>query len=158
MASSVGNIEHIKKVMAYQTIGHDKMNMLRHVKYFKDADGMRAYMRKHAEILRPKFETVLSVLNENLGESDIAAWTNPRGGYFVSFNTLPDCAKRTAELCANAGVKLTGAGATFPYRKDPEDKNIRIAPSFPTCEELREAIGVLCVCTKLAAVEKLLQK
>lgn len=158
MASSVGNIEHIKKVMAYQTIGHDKMNMLRHVKYFKDADGMRAYMKKHAEILRPKFETVLSVLNENLGESDIAAWTNPRGGYFISFNTLPDCAKRTAELCAKAGVKLTEAGATFPYRKDPEDKNIRIAPSFPTCEELREAIGVLCVCTKLAAVEKLLQK
>lgn len=158
IASSVSNIEYIKSVMAYQTIGHDKMNMLRHVKYFGDADGMRRYMKQHAAILRPKFEAVLRILEEQLAGCGIAEWTKPRGGYFISLNTLPGCAKRTVELCAQAGVKLTGAGATFPYRKDPQDRNIRIAPSFPTVSELNTAMQVLCVCCKLAAAEKLLQK
>lgn len=156
LASSEKNIAYIKSIMQYQTIGHDKMNMLRHVKYFGSADGMRAYMAKHAEILRPKFELVSRMLADALSDAGIAQWSEPRGGYFVSLNVLPGCAKRTVALCAEAGVKLTEAGATFPYGIDPEDKNIRIAPSFPPIEELRAALGALCVCVKLAAAEKLL--
>ncbi len=158
IASSVGNIEYIKSIMTYQTIGHDKMNMLRHVRYFGNADGMRAYMKKHAAILRPKFEAVLETLERELADTDVAEWTKPRGGYFISLNTQSGCARRTVALCAQAGVKLTDAGATFPYRRDPEDRNIRIAPSFPTIDDLRRAIEVLCVCVKLATVEKYLEK
>lgn len=158
MASSAENIAYIKSIMQYQTIGHDKMNMLRHVRYFENADGVREYMKKHAQILRPKFEMVVNTLEKELSECGIAEWSNPRGGYFVSLNVMPGCAKRTVELCAEAGVKLTDAGATFPYGIDPDDKNIRIAPSFPSVSELKDAMRVLCVCIKLAAAEKLLEK
>ena len=153
IASSKANIDYIRSIMQFQTIGHDKLNMLRHVKFFKDADGMRAYMKKHADILRPKFEAVLEMLEKELSSCGIATWSNPRGGYFISLDVLSGCAKRTVELCAGAGVKLTGAGATFPYGVDPEDKNIRIAPSFPPVSDLLSAMEVLCVCVKLAAVE-----
>lgn len=158
IASSKANIDYIRSIMQFQTIGHDKLNMLRHVKFFKDADGMRAYMKKHADILRPKFEAVLEMLEKELSSCGIATWSKPRGGYFISLDVLSGCAKRTVELCSGAGVKLTGAGATFPYGVDPEDKNIRIAPSFPPVSDLLSAMEVLCVCVKLAAVEKLLSK
>lgn len=157
VASSVENIKAIIDVMKYQTIGHDKLNMLRHVRYFGSADGMIEYMKKHAEILRPKFDVVLDTLEAELKDTGAASWQKPLGGYFVSLDVLPGCAKRTVELCKKAGVVLTGAGATYPYGIDPEDKNIRIAPSYPNIEELKKAIYVLCVCTKLAAVEKLLE-
>ncbi len=158
VASSVENIKYIKSIMQYQTIGHDKMNMLRHIKFFGSADNMRKYMKKHAEILRPKFETVLTTLEQQIKLSGTAEWSTPRGGYFISLNTIPGCAKRTVELCKNAGVVLTGAGATYPYGKDPDDKNIRIAPSYPSSDELEQAMQVLCVCIKLAATERLLKK
>lgn len=158
VASSKAGIDHIRSIMQYQTIGHDKLNMLRHVKFFGSADGMRKFMKKHADIMRPKFDIVLDTLENEFSDSDIACWKKPLGGYFVSLNVYPGCAKRTVELCKTAGVVLTGAGATFPYGKDPEDKNIRIAPSFPSAEDLQKAMKVLCVCAKLAAVEKLLQK
>ena len=158
IASSLANISYIKSIMQYQTIGHDKMNMLRHVKYFGSADGLREYMKKHAAILRPKFEMVENILDEELTSCGIAEWTKPLGGYFISLNVYPGCAKRTVKLCADAGVKLTEAGATFPYGKDPKDTNIRIAPSYPPIKELEKAMHVLCLCVKLAAVEKLLEK
>ena len=158
VASSKANIDYIRSIMQFQTIGHDKLNMLRHVKFFGNADGMRAYMKKHADILRPKFEAVLEMLDKELSSCGIAEWSKPKGGYFISLDVLSGCARRTAQLCAEAGVKLTGAGATFPYGKDPEDKNIRIAPSFPAVNELCAAMEVLCICAKLAAVEKLLAK
>lgn len=157
VASSASNIKNILGVMKFQTIGHDKLNMLRHVKYFGNADGVREYMKKHAEILRPKFDMVLDTLQAQLGDCGVATWSNPRGGYFVSLDVLDGCAKRTVQLCAEAGVVLTGAGATFPYGVDPDDKNIRIAPSFPSIGELETAMKVLCICAKLAAVEKLLK-
>lgn len=158
MASSKKNIDFTKSIVTFQTIGHDKLNMLRHVKYFKDADGVKAYMKKHAEILRPKFEMVVETLDKELSDKCIASWIKPLGGYFVSLDVMPGTAKRTVSLCKDAGVVLTGAGATYPYGKDPEDKNIRIAPSFPPVEDLKDAMRVLCVCTRLAAVEKLLEK
>ena len=158
MASSKKNIDFTKSIVTFQTIGHDKLNMLRHVKYFKDADGVKAYMKKHAEILRPKFEMVVETLDKELSDKGIASWIKPLGGYFVSLDVMPGTAKRTVSLCKDAGVVLTGAGATYPYGKDPEDKNIRIAPSFPPVEDLKDAMRVLCVCTRLAAVEKLLEK
>lgn len=157
VASSASNIKNILGVMKFQTIGHDKLNMLRHVKYFGNADGVREYMKKHAEILRPKFDMVLDTLQAQLGGCGVATWSKPRGGYFVSLDVLDGCAKRTVQLCAEAGVVLTGAGATFPYGVDPDDKNIRIAPSFPSIGELETAMKVLCICAKLAAVEKLLK-
>lgn len=155
VASSERNIKAITDVMKYQTIGHDKLNMLRHVKYFGNADGVRAYMSKHADILRPKFDAVLNTLEKELGGTGAASWKKPLGGYFVSLDVLPGCAKRTVELCKEAGVVLTGAGATYPYGIDPEDKNIRIAPSFPPIDDLKKAMDVLCVCVKIAAIEKL---
>jgi len=157
VASSASNIKNILGVMKFQTIGHDKLNMLRHVKYFGNADGVREYMKKHAAILRPKFDMVLDTLQAQLGDCGVATWSKPRGGYFVSLDVLDGCAKRTVQLCAEAGVVLTGAGATFPYGVDPDDKNIRIAPSFPSIGELETAMKVLCICAKLAAVEKLLK-
>ncbi len=155
LASSRKNIDSIRANMSIQTIGHDKMNMLRHVKFFGDAEGLRAYMKKHAEILRPKFEMVLSSLESELGPLGIAQWKSPKGGYFISLNILDGCAVRTIELCKRAGIVLTPAGAAFPYHKDPRDRNIRVAPSYPTCDELEIATSVLCLCVKIACLEKL---
>jgi len=156
MACSDANVEWTKNIMTIQTIGPDKVNQLRHCRFFKDAKGVEAHMLKHAEILKPKFDAVCEILDRELGNTGIASWITPKGGYFVSFNSLPGCAKRIHQLCKEAGVVLTGAGATFPYGKDPDDKNLRIAPSYPPVSELRDAMEVFCICVKLAAVEKLL--
>ena len=142
--------------MTVQIIGHDKINQLRHVRFFKDIDGLKNHMQKHAEILRPKFEAVLQILEEELKGLEIGSWVKPRGGYFISFNAMPGCAKAIVDKCKQLGVVLTGAGATYPYGKDPEDSNIRIAPSFPTPEEMAEATKTFVLCVKLASVEKLL--
>ena len=158
LATSKNNIEFIKKQMTIQTIGHDKINQLRHVRYFKDINGVKKHMMKHAEKLRPKFQAVITMLDKELKEADIATWTNPKGGYFISFDVMEGCAKKVVQMCKEAGMVLTGAGATYPYGKDPEDKNIRIAPSFPSPEELVEASKILIVCTKIATIEKMLDK
>lgn len=157
MASGSGNIKEIKAQMGAQTIGYDKINQLRHVQYFKNADGVRRQMDLLADQLRPKFDMVLSKFDENLTGTGLASWTKPLGGYFVSLHTLPGCAKETVRLAKEAGVKLTGAGATYPYGKDPEDSNIRIAPSYPTIDELSAAMDILCVCVKLAGVRSLIK-
>lgn len=158
IGASKENIDYIKSIMNYQTIGHDKMNMLRHVKYFGTAENMRKYMKLHAEILRPKFEVVIKTLEKELASLDVATWSNPRGGYFISLDVCSGCAKRTVALAQSLGVKLTAAGSTYPYFKDPEDKNIRIAPSFPTVADLSCAINVVCLCVKIATIEKLLNE
>ncbi|MBO5473135.1 MAG: aminotransferase class I/II-fold pyridoxal phosphate-dependent enzyme [Lachnospiraceae bacterium] len=155
-ASSKANLEEAKKVMTIQTIGHDKVNQLRHVRYFKDLDGMLAHMKKHADIMRPKFEAVLEVLDKELGGLEIGSWTRPRGGYFISFDAMEGCAKAIVAKCKEAGVVLTGAGATYPYGIDPQDRNIRIAPSYPTSEEMAAATDLFVLCVKLVSVEKLL--
>ena len=157
LASSANNIADIKKQLTIQTIGHDKLNQLRHVRFFKDINGLKKHMRKHAEFMRPKFEAVESVLEEELGGLGIGSWTEPKGGYFISFEALDGCAKAIVAKCKEAGVKLTGAGATFPYGKDPKDSNIRIAPSFPTPEEMKQAADLFVLCVKLVSVEKLLE-
>lgn len=157
IASSKKNLDFIKKSMTIQTIGYDKINQLRHVRYFKDVNGIKAKMMEHAKIMRPKFETVLAVLEEELGDLGIASWTNPNGGYFISFEALDGCAKKIYEKCKDAGMVMTNVGATYPYGKDPKDSNIRIAPSFPTVEEIGEATKLLALCTKLVSVEKLLE-
>lgn len=156
MAASEENLKQIKSIMTIQTIGYDKINMMRHVKYFGDAEGIRKHMKLHASIIRPKFEIVLNAFDENLSGLGIADWTKPKGGYFISLNVLPGTAKRVYELCKTAGLTLTTVGATFPYGIDPNDTNLRIAPTFPTNEDLKTACSVLCLCVKLAAVEKLL--
>ncbi len=156
IASSLKNIDFIEAQMSIQTIGHDKINQLRHSRFFKDIDGLKAHMKLHADILRPKFEAVLNTLEEELTGLEIGSWVRPRGGYFISFDTLPGCAKAVVAKCKALGVILTGAGATFPYGKDPQDCNIRIAPSFPTPEEMELASKVFVLCVKLASVEKLL--
>ncbi len=155
-ASSKANVEETKKYMSIMTIGYDKINQLRHTRYFKNVEGLRAHMRKHAAILRPKFEAVLGVLEKELGGLDIGEWTRPRGGYFISFDAMEGCAKAIVAKCKEAGVVLTGAGATFPYGKDPKDSNIRIAPTFPNSEELAAATDLFVLCVKLVSVEKLL--
>lgn len=157
IASSKKNLDFIKKSMTIQTIGYDKINQLRHVRYFKDVNGIKAKMMEHARIMRPKFETVLAVLEEELGDLGIASWTNPNGGYFISFEALDGCAKKIYEKCKDAGMVMTNVGATYPYGKDPKDSNIRVAPSFPTVEEIGEATKLLALCTKLVSVEKLLE-
>lgn len=157
LATSANNIADIKKQLTIQTIGHDKLNQLRHVRFFKDINGLKEHMRKHAEFLRPKFEAVESVLEEELGGLGIGSWTEPKGGYFISFEAMDGCAKAIVAKCKEAGVKLTGAGATFPYGKDPKDSNIRIAPSFPTPEEMKQAADLFVLCVKLVSVEKLLE-
>lgn len=156
-AASRANIEEAKKSMSVQTIGYDKINQLRHVRFFKDLNGMAAHMRKSADIIRPKFEKVLSVLERELGELEIGSWTKPLGGYFISFDAMDGCAKAIVAKCKEAGVVLTGAGATFPYGIDPKDSNIRIAPSYPSMEELAAAVDLFVLCVKLVSVEKLLQ-
>ena len=157
LASSVANLEFIKKTMTIQTIGYDKINKLRHVKYFKDLDGMKEHMKKHAAIMRPKFEAVLQVLERELGGLEIGSWVKPNGGYFISFEAMEGCAKAIVDKCKEAGVILTGAGATYPYKKDPKDSNIRLAPTFPTSEELSVAADLFVLCVKLVSVEKLLE-
>ncbi len=156
-ASSVSNIAEIKKHMSIQTIGPDKLNQLRTIRYLKNAEGVRAHMKKLAAELRPKFDIVLETLERELGGTGLATWTKPKGGYFIAIDTLDNCAKETVALAKKAGVVLTGAGATFPYRNDPRDRNIRIAPTYPTVDELRKAIELFCVCVKLAGVNKLLE-
>ena len=156
MASSLANIKVIKESMSVRTIGYDKINQLRHARYFKDKAGLLEHMKKHAEILRPKFEAVLDVLDREIGGLGIAEWTKPVGGYFISFDAMEGCAKAIVAKCKEAGVILTGAGATFPYGKDPKDSNIRIAPTFPTSEEMAAATDLFVLCVKLVSVNKLL--
>jgi len=156
MASSAANIAGVKKQMTVQTIGHDKVNQLRHVLYFKNLDGLNAHMEKHAVIMRPKFDKVLEVLERELAGTGIATWSKPKGGYFISFDSMEGCAKAIVAKCKELGVVLTGAGATFPYGKDPEDKNIRIAPSFPTISDLEQAVEIFVLSVKLVSIEKLL--
>ena len=158
LASSQANLAEIKKHMSTQTIGHDKINQLRHVRYFKNMDGIKAHMMKHAESLRPKFEAVLNVLESDLGGLGIGTWTKPLGGYFISFDAMEGCAKAIVAKAKEAGLVMTGAGATYPYGKDPKDSNIRIAPSYPTPEELAVAGKVFVLSVKLVSVEKLLQE
>ena len=154
LAASDNNIKQIKSRMTVQTIGYDKINQLRHTSFFGDADGIKEHMKKHAAILKPKFDMVLSGLKKNL--DGYASWTEPKGGYFISLDVMNGCAKRTVQLCKEAGVTLTGAGATYPYGNDPDDKNIRIAPTFPDTKELELAVEILCVCVKIAEAEKYL--
>ena len=156
IATSLTNIEYIKKYMTVQTIGHDKINQLRHVRFFKDINGLKAHMKLHGELLRPKFEAVLTTLENELEGLEIGSWIKPRGGYFISFDAMPGCAKAIVKMCKDLGVVLTGAGATYPYGKDPQDSNIRIAPSYPTPEEMLEASKIFVLCVKLVSVKKLL--
>lgn len=156
MAASPENIAEAKRHLNAQMIGHDKINQLRHVRFLRDAEGIAAHMRKHAAILRPKFALVERKLTEGLGELGIATWTHPRGGYFVSFDAPAGCAKRIVALAKEAGVTLTGAGATWPHGEDPHDANIRIAPTLPPIDELEVALDVFVCCVKIAALEKLI--
>ncbi len=156
LAASDANIKAIKSRMTVQTIGYDKINQLRHVNYLKDKAGIEAHMEKHAAILKPKFDAVLEAFEKNLEGKGIASWTVPNGGYFISLDVYEGCAIRTVALCKEAGVTLTGAGATYPYGKDPKDKNIRIAPTFPSRDELCKAVEILCLCVEISAIEKIL--
>jgi len=153
VGGSTTNMDWVRTNMGKQTIGSDKLNQLRHIRFFESVDAIHAHMEKHAAILRPKFDMVLSVLEKELGGTGMADWNNPTGGYFISLNTRPNRAKKVVQLAAEAGVKLTGAGAAFPYRKDPEDKNIRIAPSLPSLDSLEKATEILAVCIQLADME-----
>lgn len=156
LASSVKNVEAIRKQLSVQTIGHDKINQLRHVRYFKDSAGIAAHMMKQAACIRPKFEMVLDTFDKELKGAEIGSWLSPKGGYFITFETLEGCAKNVVAKAKEAGVTLTGAGAPFPYGKDPKDSVIRIAPTYPSLEELKTATDIFVVCVKLASVEKLL--
>ena len=158
VASSKANLDFMKKTMTIQTIGYDKINQLRHVRYFKNIDGMKEHMKKHAQVMRPKFEAVLRVLERELEGLGIGTWTEPKGGYFISFDAMEGCAKAIVEKCKEAGVVLTGAGATYPYKRDPKDSNIRLAPTFPLSEELAMATDLFVLCVKLVSVEKFLKK
>lgn len=157
MATSHANLEDAKKHYTIQTIGNDKVNQLRHARYFKNLDGLKEHMKKHADFMRPKFETTLKVLEEELDGLGIGSWIKPLGGYFISFDAMEGCAKAIVAKCKEAGVILTGAGATFPYHNDPKDSNIRIAPSFPTPEEMQQATEIFVLCVKLVSVQKLLE-
>lgn len=157
VAASVANLDYIRKTMTIQTIGYDKINQLRHVKFFKNAENMKAHMKKHADIIRPKFEAVLEVLDRELDGLGIGTWVKPNGGYFIAFDSMKGCAKEIVRLCKEAGVIMTEAGATYPYKKDPRDSSIRIAPTFPTPEELAVAADLFVLCVKLVSVNKLLE-
>ncbi len=153
MAASENNLVVIRKQLSNQTIGPDKINQLRHVRFFKDMEVLKTHMEKHAAIINPKFELVLGILESELGSSGLATWNKPNGGYFISLNTLDGCAKEVVRLAAEAGVTLTSAGATYPHGNDPRDRNIRIAPTLPSLGELRTAIEILCLCVKLASAK-----
>ncbi|MBQ7324308.1 MAG: aminotransferase class I/II-fold pyridoxal phosphate-dependent enzyme [Clostridia bacterium] len=157
IATSLNNLEDIKKQLTHQTIGHDKVNQLRHVRYFGDIHGMVEHMRRHADILRPKFEMVEDTLEKELGGLEIGTWTNPCGGYFISFDSLPGCAKKIVARCKKAGVVMTGAGATYPYGKDPQDSNIRIAPSYPPLNDLKLAAEIFALSVKLCSIDYYLE-
>ncbi|MGF7184867.1 DNA-binding transcriptional MocR family regulator [Desulfitispora alkaliphila] len=154
MAASKENVDFIKKQLAFQTIGSDKINQMRHVRYFKTFENLEAHMKKQAAIIKPKFDMVLNILERELSDRNIATWSKPKGGYFISLNTLDGCAKEVVQMAAEAGVTLTGAGATYPYGKDPRDRNIRLAPTFPSLEELEKAIEIFCLCVKLVSAKK----
>ena len=156
MAASEENIQYMVSLITFQTISYDKVNQLRHVRYLQDKAHTLELMERHAAIMKPKFDTVLEALDREIAPLGIASWTRPKGGYFISVDTLDGLAKRTLALCKEAGVVMTGAGATFPYGVDPRDRNIRIAPSMPPVEELESAIAVFCTCLKMAALEKLM--
>lgn len=156
MGGSKKNIDELKKFLGISIISYDKMNQLRHVKFFGTYENMLAHMKKHMAIIKPKFTLVCDVLEKEIAPLGIASWTDPRGGYFISFNAPDGCAKRIVQLCSEAGVTLTGAGATFPYGKDPDDRNIRIAPTYPPIEDLEKAMELFVICVKIAAAEKLL--
>ncbi|MCR5256058.1 MAG: aminotransferase class I/II-fold pyridoxal phosphate-dependent enzyme [Acetatifactor sp.] len=158
VASSKANLDFIKKSMTVQTIGYDKVNQLLHVRYFKDINGIREHMKKHASLMRPKFEAVLEILSRELEGAEIGKWTDPNGGYFISFQAIPGCAKEIVAKCKEAGLVLTKAGAVYPYGKDPEDSCIRIAPSYPSLEEMKEAAELFALCVKLVSVGKFLEK
>ena len=157
IGASAENIKFIKSQMTFQTIGYDKLNQLRHARFFKDFDGIKEHMKKHRALIEPKFKIVLDMLDKEIAPTGFGSWHKPNGGYFISFNGLDGTAKRTVELCKQAGVVLTGAGATYPYGKDPHDNNIRIAPTYPTEAELAKAMEVFCVAVKIAATESLLK-
>lgn len=156
MAASEKNLEQIRPILATQTIGYDKINQMRHVKFFKNADGIREHMKLHAEVLRPKFECVENEFERELGGLGIATWTKPKGGYFISLDVMDGCARRVYQLARSVGVTLTSVGATYPYGRDPRDGNLRIAPTFPEEDELKTAVEILCACVKLACAEKLM--
>jgi DNA-binding transcriptional MocR family regulator len=158
MAGSSKNMAMTKKQMAFQTIGPDKLNQFRHVKFFKNMAGIEDHMKKHAAILKPKFEAVQNALDKELAGKNIADWSLPRGGYFVSIDTLEGCAADVVQMAAEAGVKLTPAGSTFPYLKDPLDRNVRIAPSFPPLKEIEAAIELVCICIQLVSIEKIMSR
>lgn len=158
LASSKRNIEYFKKLMNVQIISYDKIAQYRHVRFFRNLDNMKEHMKLHRAILQPKFETVLDRLETEIAPLGIAEWTRPNGGYFIAVDTMDGCAKRVVSLCKEAGVVLTGAGATFPYGNDPRDRNIRLAPTYPNLEELAQATELFCLCLRLASVEKLLQE
>ena len=157
ISASKANLDFIKKQMSVQTIGHDKLNQLRHARFFGDFNGMLEHMKKHADIIRPKFEAVLEMLDKELGDLGIAKWTKPNGGYFIGFDTMDGCAKKVVAMCKDAGVVMTPAGATYPYGKDPHDSNIRIAPTFPSTEELKQACEIFVTCVKLVSLDKILE-
>ena len=158
LGASFDNVERIKKQLSIQTIGHDKINQLRHARFFGNIDNLKEYMKKHAALLRPKFEAVLDAFDRDLAGMECGTWVKPRGGYFISFDALPGCAKKIVGMCKDAGVVLTGAGATYPYGKDPLDSNIRIAPSYPTTEEMQQAADIFTLCVRLASVDYYLDK
>lgn len=156
MASSEANIEFIRKQLAVQTIGPDKLNQLRHVRFLKDLVGVEQHMKKHAAIIKPKFDTVLHILEAELAPLNIASWSKPNGGYFISLNTLDGCAKAVVDMATKAGVVFTAAGATYPYGHDPRDRNIRIAPTFPPMHELEQAVQILCLCIRIVSIRQML--
>ncbi len=158
MAASENNICRARKYLSIKTIGPDKLNELRHVRFLRDMDGINNHMKKHAAILKPKFDMVLDLMEAELGDKNIAYWNKPKGGYFISFNTVPGCAAATVKMAADAGVVFTPAGATFPYGKDPNDRNIRIAPTLPPLSELKTAMELLCTCVQIVTIKKLLAK
>ncbi|MBQ7679694.1 MAG: aminotransferase [Butyrivibrio sp.] len=158
IATSRNNLEDIETQLSRQTIGHDKVNQLRHVRFFKDLEGMKAHMRKHADVIRPKFEAIEETLEANLDGLGIGEWTKPKGGYFISFDSMEGCAKRIVDRAKKAGVTMTGAGATWPYGKDPHDSNIRIAPTYPPLDDIRLAAQLFTVCVRLVSAEKLLEE
>lgn len=154
MAGSVKNMDWMRAHLSISTIGPDKINQVRHMRFFGDFAGLQNHMKKHAAIIKPRFDEVISILEKNLGGKNLATWTNPKGGYFISLDTNEGCAKRVVQLANEAGVKLTSAGATFPYGKDPKDTNIRLAPTLPSTDEIKQAMEIVCLCVALADAEK----